>query len=133
MKKIKATEIQYKVFRKVFSKKTRIQKRRDFLNEVLEDIQVACGYSPQQVSDMSYLIARDITFNLFMGVTINNFEKYSHGYQKTIDIDIDKIVVSLSKASLGFFDLFKRDEEYKVRYYKDQELILSVFRCARRF
>ena len=133
MKKIKATKIQYNVFRKVFSKKTRIRKRRDFLNEVLEDIQIACGYSPQQVSDIVYLISRDITFNPFFGVTIENFRKYSDGFQCDLDKKIDRIVIVLDKASIGFFDLIKRDENYKVKYYHSQELILSVHRVERRF
>lgn len=133
MKKIKATKIQYNVFRKLFSKKSRIRKRRDFLNEVLEDIQTACGYSPQQVSDIVYLISRDITFNPFLGVTIENFRKYSHGFQSNLDKNIDCIVISLDRASLGIFDFLKRDEKYKVKYYHNQELILSVHRVARRF
>ena len=133
MKKNKASELQYKVFRKVFSQRTRIHKRREFLTEVLEDLQTICGYSPQQVNDINYRIAKDISFNPFIGVKIPNFRKYSFGFQGSNKQVIDSIEIFLLPASLGLFELFKRDEQYKVNYYCDGELVLATTQYARRF
>ena len=133
MKKIRATKIQNDVFRKFFSKKNRIRKRRVFLYDILEDLQIVCGYSPQQITDICYLISVDLSFNQFLGVTIENFKKYSQGFTGSVDMEVDKIVISLNKASLGLIDFFRRDEEYKVKYYHNKDSVLSTNVTARRF
>ena len=133
MKKIRATKIQNDVFRKFFSKRSRIRKRRVFLYDILEDLQIVCGYSPQQITDICYLISVDLSFNQFLGVTIENFKKYSQGFTGSVDMEVDKIVISLNKASLGLIDFFRRDEEYKVKYYHNKDSVLSTNVTARRF
>jgi hypothetical protein len=99
----------------------------------LEDLQIVCGYSPQQVTDICYLISKDLSFNQFLGVTIENFQKYSQGFTGSIDIEVSKIVITLNKASLGLVDFFRRDEEYKVKYYHNKDSVLSTTVTARRF
>ena len=133
MKKTKAAKLQYKVFRKVFSRSTRKHRRRVFLTEALEKLQSLCGYSPQQVNDITHRIAKDLTFNLFMGVKIYDFGKYCKGFQGSKNQQIDRIEITLLPASLSILEFFKRDEEYKVKYYSGDELILTTTEYARRF
>ena len=133
MKKNKASELQYKVFKKLFSRDTRIHKRRVFLTEALEDLEKICGYSPQQLRDITHHIAVDISFNPFMGVRIGNFRKYSSGYKGLNEKKIDRVDIILLPASLGFFQLFKRDERYRVNYYDGEYLVHSTNQYARRF
>ena len=133
MKKTKATKLQYRVFKKVFSRGTRIHKRRVFLTEALEDLQQLCGYSPQQLRDITHHIVVDLSFNPFMGVKISNFSKYNAGYQGFSDRKIDRVDIYLLPASLGLFQLFKRDEKYRVNYYYEDQLIYSADQYARRF
>jgi len=133
MKKTKAAKLQYKVFKKLFSRDTRIHKRRVFLTEALEDLEKICEYSPQQLRDITHHIAVDISFNHFMGIRISNFRKYSAGYKGLSNQEIDRIDIILLPASLGFFQLFKRDEKYRVNYYHNGCLIHSTNQYARRF
>ena len=133
MKKSKATELQNRVFRTVFSRDTRIRKRRAFLVEALKNLHNVCNYSPEQIKEICHRIAVDISFNPFFGVSIHNFQEYCVGYTNRYDQEIDKINIILLPVSLGVLDFFKREEKYKVNYYFEGKLIYSSTLYARRF
>ena len=133
MKKRNASKIQYKVFRFLFSRSIRQHKRRVFLSESLVDLFNLCGYSPNQVADIAHEIVIDYSFNPFLGVVVDDFDKYSIKCQSDSKRPIDKIEVMLVPVSLGFFDLFKRDAEYKVKYYEKGKIVFSSHQVARRF
>ena len=68
-----------------------------------------------------------------MGVKIYDFWKYCKGFQGSKNQQIDRIEITLLPASLSILEFFKRDEEYKVKYYSGDELILTTTEYARRF
>lgn len=133
MKRKKATNIQYAVFRKLFSKNTRQHKRSVFLSQVLRDLEIVKGYSREQIDDIAHDIAENISFNHFYGLVIEEFDNCCVGYLPSIDQKVDKVTISLSKASLSFLEFFNRKGPYKVNYYYKGGLLHTSQQKARRF
>jgi hypothetical protein len=133
MKRKKATNIQYRVFRKLYSKGTRQHKRRVFLSQVLNDLEIVKGYSPDQIDGIAHDIAKNISFNHFYGLVIEEFDNCCIGYQPGIDQKVDKVTISLVPVSLSLSDFFKRRDYYKVNYYYKGGLLHSSQKKARRF
>jgi hypothetical protein len=133
MKKDEASLIQYRVFRKLFSKENRVHKRRVFLSQALEDLYGLCGYSPDQIYNIVRKIVETKSFNHFYGVVIPRFDLYSKGYQPGKDVKIEKISITLSAASLSFPDFFKRKSKYKICYFRDNEIFYTKYKELERF
>ena len=133
MKKKRATNIQNSIFRKMYSRSTRQHKRRVFLSQVLSDLEIVKGYSSDQIDDIAHDIVKNISFNQFYGLVIEEFDNCCIGYHPGIDQKIDKVTISLVSASLSLSDFFKRRDYYKVNYYYKGRLLHSSQKKARRF